>query len=153
MNYRVKAQGTSVIKAAVYADDLALIGKTLGELQKLVDSLHESYCKWGISIGCEQAGILLDGCILENVTEFTYLRSIMSQDGGCNAEIDARISKASKIFGTWKKRVFTNRQFSISTKMKIIRALVRPVLLYGCETWSITQANLQCLNTFHMRCI
>ena len=77
----------------------------------------------------------------------------MSQDGGCIAEIDARISKASKVFGFWKKRVFTNMQFSISTKMKIFRALVRPVLLYGCETWSITQPNLQRLNTFHMQCI
>ena len=119
MNYRVKAQGTSVIKAAMYADDLALIGKTPGELQKLVDSLHESCCKWGmkisikktkvLSIGYEHGLILLDGSVLENVTEFTYLGSIMSQDGGCIAEIDARISKASKVFGFWKKRVFTNR--------------------------------------------
>ena len=89
MNCRVKAQGISVIKAAMYADDLALIGKTSGELQKLVDSLHESCCKWGmkisikktkvLSIGYEQAHILLDGSVLENVTEFTYLGSIMSQ--------------------------------------------------------------------------
>ena len=77
MNYRVKAQETSVIKAAMHADDLTLIGKTSGELQKLVDSLHESCCKWGmkisikktkvLSIGCEQARILLDDSVLENV--------------------------------------------------------------------------------------
>ena len=77
MNYRVKAQGTSIIKAAMYADNLALIGKTSSELQKLVDSLHESCCKWGmkisikktkvLSIGYEQARILLDGSVLENV--------------------------------------------------------------------------------------
>ena len=71
-----------------------------------------------LSIGYEQGLILLDGSVLENVTEFTYLGSIMSQDGGCIAEIDARISKASKVIGFWKKRVFTNRQFSICTKMK-----------------------------------
>ena len=106
-----------------------------------------------LSIGCEQTRILLDDSVLENVTEFTYLGSIMSQDGGCIAEIDARISKASKVFRSWKKRVFTNRQLSITTKMKVFRALVRPILLYGCETWSVTQPNLQCLNTFHMRCI
>ena len=46
MNCRVKAQGISVIKTAMYADDLALIGKTSSELQKLVDSLHEFCCKW-----------------------------------------------------------------------------------------------------------
>ena len=106
-----------------------------------------------LSIGYEQARILLDGSVLENVTQCTYLGSIISQDGGCIAEIDARISRASKVFGSWKERVFTNRQFSISTKMKIFRALVRPVLLYGCETWSVTQPNLQSLNTFHMWCI
>ena len=55
MNYRVKAQGTSVIKAAMYADDLALIGKTSSELQKLVDSLHESCCKWGMKISIKKA--------------------------------------------------------------------------------------------------
>ena len=49
-----------------------------------------------LSIGYEQARILLDGSVLENVTEFIYLGSIMSQDGGCIAEIDACISKASK---------------------------------------------------------
>ena len=75
---------------------------------------------------------------------------LMSQDGGFVAEIDAHISKASKFFGSWKKRVFTNRQFSISTKMKVFRALVRPVLLYGCETWSVTQPNLQRL--IHSTC-
>ena len=95
--------------------------KTLGELQKLVDSLYDSCCKWGmkirikktkfLSIGYEQARILLDGSVLENVTEFTYLGSIISQDGGCIAEIDARLSKAIRVFGSWKKRVFTNRQF------------------------------------------
>ena len=69
----------------------------------------------------------------------------MSQDGGCIAEIDARISKASKGFVFWKKRVFNNRQFSISTKMKIFRALVRPVLLYGCETWSCYTTKLATL--------
>ena len=52
----------------------------------------------------------------------------------------AHISKASKVFGSWEKRVFTNRQFSTSTKMQIFRALVRPVLPCGCETWSVTQA-------------
>ena len=137
MNYRVKAQETSVIKAAMYADDLASIGKTSGELQKLVDSLHKPCCKWRMKIsikktkvlstGCEQACILLDSSVLKNVTEFTYLGSIISQNGGCNAEIDAHISKASKVLGSWKKRVFANRQFSISTKMKIFCALVRPV--------------------------
>ena len=64
-----------------------------------------------LSIGCKQARVLLDRSILENVTEFTYLGSIMSQDGGFIADIDARISKASKVFGLWKKKVFTNRQF------------------------------------------
>ena len=56
-----------------------------------------------LSIGCEQARILLDGSVLENVTEFTYLGSIMSQDGGCIAKIDARISKASKVLVPGRK--------------------------------------------------
>ena len=54
MSYKVKAQGTSVISAAMNADSFALIGKALGELQKLVDSLHESCCKWGMKISIKK---------------------------------------------------------------------------------------------------
>ena len=55
MNYRGKAQGTSVIKAAMYADDLTLINwEDVGELQKLIDSLHESCCKWGMKISIKK---------------------------------------------------------------------------------------------------
>ena len=62
MNYGVKGQGTSVIKAAMYTDDLAIFGKTLTELQKLVDSLHESCCEWGIKISIKETNVLSLGC-------------------------------------------------------------------------------------------
>ena len=48
----------------------------------------------------------------------------------------------------WKRKVFTNRGFSKNTKLKFFRSLVMPVLLYGCETWAITQVDILRLDTF-----
>ena len=83
MNYRVKPEGTHKIKAPMYADVLALIGTSNSELQQMVNAFHDACLKWGmrintettkiLSIGVEEASILIAGCVLENVSEFCYL--------------------------------------------------------------------------------
>ena len=77
----------------------------------------------------------------------------MTKSGDCHLEVVECIQKASRTFCSWKRKVFTNRGFSKNTKLKVFRSLVMPVLLYGCETWAITQVDIQRLNTFHMHCI
>ena len=59
----------------------------------------------------------------------------MSKSGDCHLEVVERIQKASRTFCSWKRRVFTNREFSKNTKLRVFRSLVMPVLVYGCETW------------------
>ncbi|XP_062513495.1 uncharacterized protein LOC134189273 [Corticium candelabrum] len=133
------------------------------ELQQMVNAFHDTFMKWGmrintdktkiLSIGAEEANISIAGRVLENVSEFCYLGSIVTKSGDCHLEVVERIQKASRTFCSWKCRVFTSRGFSKNTKLRVFRSLVMPVLLYGCETWAITQVDIRRLNTFHMRCI
>ena len=163
MNYRRKPDGTHKIKAPMYADDLALLGTSSSELQQMVNAFHDTCMKWGmrintnktkvLSIGAEEANISIAGRVLENVSEFCYLGSIVTKSGDCHLEVVERILKASRTFCSWKRRVLTNRGFSKNTKRRVFRSLVMPVLLYGCETWAITQVDIRRLKTFHMRCI
>ncbi|XP_030745176.1 uncharacterized protein LOC115874223 [Sitophilus oryzae] len=76
---------------------------------------------------------------VENVTEFTYLGSIVIANGGADADIVIR--KAQRAFGQLKS-VWTSRQLSIQTKLRIVNSNVIPVLLYGCETWRVTKISI-----------
>ena len=106
-----------------------------------------------LSIGAKEATISIAGRVLENVSEFCYLGSIVTKSEDCHLEVVEHIQKAIRTFCSWKPRVFTNRGFSKNTKLRVFRSLVMPVLLYGCETWAIAQVDIRRLKTFHMRCI
>ena len=129
----------------------------------MVNAFHDTCMTWGmqintdktkiLSIGAEEANISIAGRVLENVSEFRYLDSIVTKSGDVYLEVVKRIQKANRTLCYWKRRVFTNRGFSKNTKLRILGHHVMPVLLYGCETWAITQVDIRRLNTFHMRCI
>ena len=97
MNYRVKPDGTHKIKAPMYADDLALLGTSSSELQQMVNAFHDTCMKWGmrinsdktkiLSIGAKEANISIAGRVLENVSEFCYLGSIVTKSGDCHLEV------------------------------------------------------------------
>ena len=108
MNYRVKPKGTHKIKAPMHADDLALIGTSNSKLQQMVNAFHDACKKWGmrintektkiLSIGAEEANVLMAGRVLENVSEFCYLGSIVSKSEDCHAEVVEHVQKASRTF-------------------------------------------------------
>ena len=91
----------------------------------MVNAFHDTFMKWGmrintdktkiLSIGAEEANISIAGRVLENVSEFCYLGSIVTKSGDCHLEVVERIQKASRTFCSCKRRVFTNRGFSKNT--------------------------------------
>jgi len=72
--------------------------------------------------------------IIERVTKFTYLGSIIDNTGGTEADIKARISKAQAAFSALNK-IWHSTTYSMQTKLRIFNTNVKAVLLYGCETW------------------
>ena len=91
--------------------------------------------------------------VIECVSEFSYLGSIIAANGRIDREIDKRIGNASRAFGALRQAVFKDSNLTITTKRLIYEACVLSMLLYGVECWVPLRKHLKRLNTFHHRCI
>ena len=85
------------------------------------------------------------------VKNFKYLDSIVSDDASMDAEITARIAKATSAFGRLAKRLWTNNGIRLDTKVSVYKASVLTSLLYCCETWTLTRKQIRRLEHFHQR--
>ena len=97
--------------------------------------------------------ITVQGNILKEVQDFTYLGSIISASCTLDRELNNRINKASAAFGQLKEKVYLNRNLKIGTKIRVYQAIVISVLLYGAETWTLYSKQLNLLDKFHMQCL
>ena len=84
---------------------------------------------------------------------FSYLGSELGQTAKVEREVAVRLEKASKVYQIWRQKIFRNRNLSRSTKVHVFRTMVMSVLLYGAETWPVTQHDIRKLKTFQMRCL
>ena len=94
----------------------------------------------------------INGDRIESVSDFTYLGSNVSEDGGCLKDVEQRINKARGAFGKLKK-VWRANNVHLDLKIKIFNACVKSVLLYGCETWFVTKNIESKLQAFVNRCL
>ena len=93
--------------------------------------------------------ISIEGTQLKAVELFKYLGSIVSSNATHDAEITARIGKATSAFGRLTKRLWKNRNIRIDTKISVYKAAVVTSLLFGCETWTLRKAHFTQLERFH----
>jgi hypothetical protein len=145
-----------------YADDLAILSETASNGQILLDRLHDSGTGVGMVISqektkichsnCAPPHIILEGAALEVVDDFTYLGSRVNLSGDCSTEISIRIAKASGTFDMLARVLWRNTNVSLATKLKVYNSAIRPVLLYACDTWSVTAEDLRRLRSFEFRC-
>ena len=85
--------------------------------------------------------------------KFTYFGSTLSRSVHIDDETNARIAKASVAFGRLRSSVWERRGVSLSTKLKVYRAVALSTLLYACETWTVYQRHAKKLNRFHLCCL
>lgn len=85
---------------------------------------------------------------MEQVTQFKYLGSIISSDGYCEKDIGSRIDMGKQAFSN-KKRLLTGNM-NLDLKKKIVKCTIWSVVLYGAETWTMTQADKERLEAFEM---
>ena len=90
---------------------------------------------------------------LERVECFTYLGSTLCTDGSSDLDIQQRIHKAQFTFTSLRKPLWNRREISIPTKSRIHTAMVRTILLYGCETWSLKLQHERALTAFEHGCL
>lgn len=154
---------TGTLQDLEYADDVCLISKTTQQMQAKLNSLQEESQKAGLKINKEKTKVLntnltiandlrIAGDPIEVVREFVYLGSIVSGEGGSLVDVQHRINKARASFSTMRS-VWRARNISELTKLKIFNATVKPVLLYGSETWCVTNKIKTKLQSFVNRCL
>ena len=81
----------------------------------------------------------IDGETMETVTDFIFLGSKITADGDCNHEIKRRLILGRKAM-TNLDSILKSREITLPTKVHLVKALVFPVVIYGCESWTIKKA-------------
>ena len=93
----------------------------------------------------------IDGEIVEIVTDFIFLGSKIAADGDCSHEIKRCLLLGRKVM-TNMDCIFKSRDITLPTKVHLVKAMVFPVLMYGCESWIIKKAECQRIDTFKFWC-
>ena len=93
----------------------------------------------------------MDGETVETVSDFNFLGSKITADGDCSHEIKRRLLLGRKIM-TNLDSILKSRDITLSTKVHLIKALVFPVAMYGCESWTVKKAECQKIDAFELWC-
>ena len=152
------------LKDLRFADDIALIADSENDLQTLIQRVHDVSKKYGMEINIPktkamiishedqlQVNIKLDDTSLDQVNRFKYLGVTLSPSNDSTSEIKSRLLLASTALGKLQK-VWSDKDITLSTELRLLNALVYPVLLYGSEIWIIKKNDLKKLVAFEMRC-
>ncbi|VDO74779.1 unnamed protein product [Schistosoma margrebowiei] len=146
-----------------FADDLALLSHTHEQMQTKTASVAAVSASVSLSIYKGKTKVLkfraensnpitLDGETLEDVESFTYLGSIIDEQGGTDADVNARISKARVAF-LQLKNIWNSKQLSTNIKVRIFNTNVKAVLLYGDETWGTRTTSIKKEQIFINSCL
>ena len=93
----------------------------------------------------------IDGETVEIVTDFTFLSSKITADGDCSHEIKKCLPLGRKVM-TNQDSVLKSRDITLSTKVRLVKAMVFPLVMYGCESWTIKKAEHQRIDAFELCC-
>ena len=150
-----------IIRDLRYADDTALLSRTVEGLGHLVDAVKEHSEAKDLMLNVKKTKVMdtdkcrtktdlqIDGETLENVTHFEYLGARVENDGRSKNEISRRIAIASQKLGNLKK-IWESHCNNL--KLDLLRACIFPVVLYGCEAWAPLATDLDRLRSFEMKC-
>ena len=131
-----------------YADDTTLTAKREEELKNFLMKVKEESEKAGLKLNIQKIKIMasgpitsweIDGETVETVSDFIYLGSKITADGDCSHEIKRRLHLGRKIM-TNLNSIFKSRDITMPTKVRLVKAMVFPVVMYGCESWTLKKA-------------
>ena len=92
-----------------------------------------------------------DGETVETVSDFIFLGSKITADGDCSDEIKRRLLLGRKVMTTLHS-IFKSRDITLPTKVCLVKAVVSPVVMYGCESWTIKKAECRRIEAFELWC-
>ena len=131
-----------------YADDTTLIAESEEELKSLLMKVKEESEKVGLKLNIQKTKIMasspitswqIDGETVVTVTDFIFLGSKITADGDCSHEIKICLLLGRKVM-TNLDSIFKSRDITLPTKFCPVKAMVFPVVMYGCESWTVKKA-------------
>ena len=93
----------------------------------------------------------IDGETVETMADFIFMGSKITPDGDCSHEIKRRLLLGRKVM-TNLDSIFKSRDITLPKKVRLVKAMVFPVVMYGCESWTVKKAELQRIDAFELWC-
>ena len=131
-----------------YADDITLIAESEEELKSLLMKVKEESEEVGLKFNFQKMKIMasgpltsweIDGETVETLSNFTFLGSKITANGDCSHEIKRRLLLGRKVV-TNLDSIFKSRDITLPTKVRLVKVMVFPVVMYGCENWTVKKA-------------
>ena len=130
------------------------------ELKILLMKVKEESEKVGLTLNIQKTKIMafspiiswqIDGETVETVADFIFLGSKITADGDCIHEIKICLLLGRKVM-TNLDSILKSRDIFLSTKVHIVKAMIFPVVMYGCESWTIKKTEHQRIDAFELQC-
>ena len=140
----IKIAGRSINNLR-YAGDTTLMAESEEELKSLLMKVKEESEKVGLKLNIQKTKIVAAGPITpweidgETVPDFIFWGSKITADGDCNHEIKRRLLLGRKVM-TNLDSLFKSRDITLPTKVRLVKAMVFPVVMYGYENWTVKKA-------------
>ena len=148
------------INSLRYADDTTLMAESEEELKSLLMKMKEESEKFGLKLNIQKTKIMasgpitswqIDGETEETVSDFIFLGSKITADGDCSHEIKRHLLLGRKVM-TNLASIFKSRGITLQTNVRLVKAMVFPVVMYGCESWTVKKAERRRIDAFELWC-
>ena len=143
-----------------YADDTTLMAESEEELKSRLMKGKEESEKGGLKLNIQKTKIMtsspitsweIDGETVETVSDLIFLGSKITTDGDCSYEIKRRLLLGRKVM-TNLDSIFKSRDITLPTKVCLVKAMVFPGVMYGCESWTVKKAEHRRIHAFELWC-
>ena len=130
------------------ADDTTLMAESEEELKSLLMKVKEESEKVGLQLHIQKTKIMasgpitpweIDGETVERVSDFIFWGSKITAEGDCSHEIKRRLLLGRKVMSNLDS-ILKSRDIALPTKVRLVKAMVFPVVMYGCESWTVKKA-------------
>ena len=143
-----------------YADDTTIMAESEEELKSLLMKVKEESDKVGLKLNIQKTKVMASGPItswqtdgetVETVANFIFLASKITEDGDCSHEITRCLLLERKVM-TNLDNILKSRDIALPTKVCLVKAMVFPVVMYGCESWTVKKAECWRFDGFELWC-
>ena len=144
-----------------YTDDTTLMAESEEELKSFLMKVKEDSDKVGLKLNIQKTKIMasspitswqIDGETVETGADFIFLGSKITADGDCSHEIKRFLLRGRKVM-TNLDSIIKSRDITLPTKVCLVKAMVFPVVMYGCESWTIKKAEDRKIDAFEVWCL